>query len=274
MTRLSFIGQLSACAASGAQVLNDDSRQQLIDFILSTQKNNGGFADRAGNPDSYYSLFAHLILKKQTSIYQKKLLHFTTEIKPAKESWVDACCRAILAKELHASWRSRIRLFTTALIMLRKNYSYGDQAYPAFLALLLFDAFGMNNVFTRFGLRRFLHRMQVSEMLPCPVLAAVMLLKFHTGMNIEKEKALLWSFFVEEQGFYAHRSAPGADLLSTAVAVFALNHCNESLALAAPACLQLAENCFIDGAFVSGTGDECRDSEYTFYGLLALGALA
>ena len=63
-------------------------------------------------------------------------------------------------------------------------------------------------------------------------------------------------------------------MLSTAVALFALNYAESDLRLLKPACLDFIQQNFADGAFLSGDGDQTADLEYTFYGLLALGVLA
>jgi len=63
-------------------------------------------------------------------------------------------------------------------------------------------------------------------------------------------------------------------MLSTAVALFALNYVDYDLRLLKPSCLDFIGQNFSDGAFLSGDGDPTADVEYTFYGLLALGVLA
>ena len=40
-----------------------------------------------------------------------------------------------------------------------------------------------------------------------------------------------------------------------------------------PGCLEFVGANYSDGSFLSGDGDLTKDLEYTFYGLLALGAL-
>jgi geranylgeranyl transferase type-2 subunit beta len=76
-------------------------------------------------------------------------------------------------------------------------------------------------------------------------------------------------------GFRAHPRAPVGDLLSTAVASFALRR------LGSPLCgpdaartAQFVQSLWdVGGGFGGSAGDSTPDCEYTFYGLLALGAL-
>jgi len=89
-----------------------------------------------------------------------------------------------------------------------------------------------------------------------------------------KETELLMSFACESGGFKAFAHLDQADMLSTAVALFALKFTGSDLRLLKPACLDFIQSNYFDGAFLSGDGDPTADVEYTFYGLLALGVLA
>ena len=75
-------------------------------------------------------------------------------------------------------------------------------------------------------------------------------------------------------GFVAADGAPEADLLSTAVAVHGLAAAGEDLSAIAPPARPFVETLYCDGGGFRGhaTGDSA-DCEYTFYGLLALGRL-
>jgi hypothetical protein len=88
------------------------------------------------------------------------------------------------------------------------------------------------------------------------------------------EQELLKSFACETGGFKAFAHLNNADMLSTAVALFALNFAGSDLRLLKPACLDFIQQNYAEGAFLSGDGDTTIDVEYTFYGLLALGVLA
>jgi prenyltransferase beta subunit len=75
-------------------------------------------------------------------------------------------------------------------------------------------------------------------------------------------------------GFRATPEAPGPDLLSTATALFALQGNAPALALLRLPCLRFIDSLWDDtsGGFRGHADDACPDAEYTFYALLALGA--
>jgi hypothetical protein len=94
------------------------------------------------------------------------------------------------------------------------------------------------------------------------------------GQNIAEDQELLKSYASETGGFRAFQHQSQADMLSTAVALFALNFSVSDMRMLKPACLEFIQSNFSDGAFLYGDGDQTRDVEYTFYGLLSLGVLA
>jgi hypothetical protein len=98
--------------------------------------------------------------------------------------------------------------------------------------------------------------------------------RVYSGINVKKQTRQLFSYFEETKGFKIFQNAEKADLLSTAVALFALRKGNADFRLVAPDCLHLIQQNYDAGAFLSGDGDSSRDLEYTFYGLLSLGILS
>ncbi len=79
----------------------------------------------------------------------------------------------------------------------------------------------------------------------------------------------------EGGGFVAAPGTPAPDLLSTAVAVYALEILGVQLAYLRDALLDFVDSLWDGrGAFRGHWGDDQADSEYTFYGLVVLGHLA
>jgi len=74
--------------------------------------------------------------------------------------------------------------------------------------------------------------------------------------------------------FAAVKNAPVGDLLSTGVALYALKVAGADIRKIAPDCLEYIDSLYSDGGFCATILDPDPDVEYTFYGLLALGALA
>jgi hypothetical protein len=64
------------------------------------------------------------------------------------------------------------------------------------------------------------------------------------------------------------------DLLSTGVALYALRFVKHDLRIMKPECLEYVDSLYANGGFCATVLDPGADVEYTFYGLLALGALA
>ncbi|HBL73934.1 MAG: hypothetical protein A2W90_12060 [Bacteroidetes bacterium GWF2_42_66] len=268
--------QLSGFVDKGAGLLDCESINAVEQFICSLQNADGGFSDRAGHSDLYYSLFAHFILNgiHQTD-YQEQLKSFVSERGKEKgNQLVDLCCLAILNKDLKGNrlWGLKF-LFSALKYSTIKGYG-GSQVYPYFLLLLTLDVYGFNNRLTRCFAHRFYRNDAALQGLPCPALAAQIVFKKQLERDVRDDCNLLVSYFDEKFGFKVFPEAGSADLLSTSVALFALKTSNFDITLLAPGCLQFVDNNFREGAFLSGDGDENRDSEYTFYGLLALGALA
>lgn len=272
---MSFCQQLTGFITKGAGLLDDKSVSEIGQFIGSLQNADGGFSDRAGNSDLYYSLFAHFILKGiHLDGYQQKLKYFVAEKgKGSGAQLVDLCCLAILNKEFKGNYFRGLKYLFSALDYLKSSKYGSTRAYSFFLLFLALDRYGFNNGLARRLVRQF-YRDEVVKGLPCPALSAQIVFKKHLGYPVENDCNLLLSYFDEQRGFKVSQEATTADLLSTSVALVALKTSGFDMALFAPGCLQLADNNFRGGAFLSGDGDEDRDSEYTFYGLLSLGALA
>ncbi len=76
-------------------------------------------------------------------------------------------------------------------------------------------------------------------------------------------------------GFHASPDTPMPDLLSTAVALFTLRICGYPLDAMADSARQfILDHWHENGGFTGTLVDDCADCEYTFYALMALGALS
>ena len=272
---MNFYRQLTHFVARGVELLDKQSTGEIKSFVSSQQNADGGFSDRGGVSDLYYSLFAHFILKSlHLTEYQKSLKNYILKKGKANNNhMVDLCCLAILHKDLF-SRASGLKYLFAALKKVNRNSLDGSPEYHYFLLLLTLDAYGFNNTLTRGIVRRFYPQHIVARGLPCPVIAAEIILKKQLRYDVSKDCELLSTYFDDQHGFKVNPDIAGADLLSTAVALFALKSSEYSIILYAPSCLQFIEDNFSEGAFLPGNGDNHRDSEYTFYGILALGVLA
>jgi hypothetical protein len=293
--QIPFYRQLISFASDGFSMLDAESQSEVTKFTLGQQVESGGFCDRAGYPDLYYSLFGFFLVKATGGIEGRqasdgpssreagrsasesllRLLRYTDEQQRLpQKSLINHCCLAIIERERPGGV---VRKISGLMAILRDFLSgAGDitRSYQYFMVFMAFDAYGFNNRLTRLPVRRFFGKQLPIAEMPCPVVAATVVLKSALGLPANQELRQLMNFFDEEKGFKALAGAPAADLLSTAVALAALKLSGADLRLVRPACLRLLEENFDNGAFLAGNGDWERDTEYTFYGLMALGLLS
>lgn len=257
----------------GFLLLDESSRAEIIEFVKSQQHKNGAFNDRSGNPDLYYSLFGCWIIKAMQLVEeQKKLKRYISEVTDSYKI-VDKFSLLLIRLTLEEKSFQKPSL-TELLRWIKKDAKNLNAAYRFFLFMLSFDALFGRNRLVYFFIRLFLNFYRPPKVLPCSFFAAMILAKFLTNKNVEKESKTLLQYFEKEKGFKVFPEQENADLLSTAVSLFALKKIGADLRTIAPDCLNLVQQNYNNGAFLSGDGDSSRDLEYTFYGLLTLGVLA
>lgn len=257
----------------GLLVLDDTSRAEVAAFVQTQQHKNGAFTDRAGNPDLYYSLFGAWILKAmKLDEQQKKLKQYISTNQKEEEKIADKFSLLLISLILEESNFAKPSIFKLIRWVLKGGKNL-NPAYRFFLFMLSFDGLFGKNRLVYFLVRIFLNFHKFSGDLPCSFYSALLLAKFLTGQKVENEAAVLLGYFKKGKGFKVFREQENADLLSTAVALFALRKIGQDLRTLAPDCLNLVQENYENGAFLSGDGDLSRDMEYTFYGLLTLGTL-
>ena len=108
-----------------------------------------------------------------------------------------------------------------------------------------------------------------------PTAAAVTLLRhFNVSVNPAVGDWLMARHF-PQGGFFATPDAPIPDLLSTATALHALSGMTRDLDPVREPCLDFVDTLWTtNGGFLGSWEDEALDAEYTYYGLLALGHLS
>jgi hypothetical protein len=259
---------------SGFLLLDKTSQNQVVKFVKNQQHPNGGFKDRAGNPDIYYSLFGvwlseALNLTETLENHKQFIKDFDVKGKGVAENFA-----LILIKTILPDKNYKKPSLYSILKILPEQKSRVSFFYKIFLFFLAFDALyppnRILNFFAKIGLKVF----NPSGENPCSIFAALMVAKQKIGLNVDKETTDLLSYFEEGKGFKMFGQVKSGDLLSTAVALFALKNSGQDLRLVAPTCLGFIQHNFDSGAFLSGDGDLTRDLEYTFYGLMALGVLS
>lgn len=266
-------GQLINQVRQGFDLLGPESKGEVIRFIKSQQLADGGFTDRGGHPDIYYSLFGTFIftaLKLDEPLEQLKLFLNKPDLK--QRSSAEKFALILIRKITESEELKQPSLFSLIRILFRKGRSE-NIFYAIFLFLMVFDGiYGKDrllNFFARIGLQFY----EPSPDSPCSIFVAFFVARFYLGLDVKNEAEKMLLFYEKEQGFKSFQEAATSDMLSTAVALFALKYSGNDLRLVAPGCLDFVQENYDSGAFLSGDGDLTRDVEYTFYGLLALGTL-
>lgn len=291
--------QMIGLLKNALELLDEQGREEVMQFILASQHENGGFRDRGGSPDLYYSLFGMLILKAmaakptgspenkpkenpsaldaiQASVANSllKLKQFTQRPSSLKvPGFIERCSLLLLQTELKSNRYSRFLSLVSLGKSFWKERSSINLSYRSFVLFLTLEAILPLSSLIKRPAKRMMAQTEVNEHSPCSEVAAkVFLLKMMNQQNT-RETALLSSFAARSGGFKAFLHLEHADMLSTAVALFALNNAGADLRLLKPSMLEFIQSNYRDGAFLSGDGDSTADVEYTFYGLLALGVL-
>lgn len=286
-----------AFLGNALDLLDEHGREEVLHFLASQQNSDGGFLDRGGKSDLYYSLFGGMMLRagrpetedgrrkpgarspeKKIHNVVESLLKFREFIDCQSSSkapgFIERCCLALLQKEFGVGSFSRLKALLSLCRSFWKERHSINLSYRSFVLFLTLDAiFPFTAILKRLS-RRISSGTKIDHHSPCSEVAAKVFLQKMMNQDVEKEQQLLISFVCESGGFKAFQHLQRADMLSTAVALFALDYAGSDLRLLKPACLDFIQSNFADGAFLSGDGDQTADVEYTFYGMLALGVLA
>ena len=250
---------------------SNDALNELIHFVKSSQNNDGGFKNRDGSSDPYYSLFGFLIayglgLTAELDRLKEFLLHRKkTLIHTLTDEYALIIMDALLSQRKEKRWR---RVFH----LIRKFFFKKDRMeapYNIFLLLLALETLIGRRKFIFLLIRKMTKKLDAGNWLPCSQLAALMVLKYELGISFDRESQLIPDYYSNESSFSIYpKTSP--DMLSTAVVLFAMKHCGIDRRLYVPSSLRFIGSQFSEGAFLPGNGDMTRDLEYTFYGMLAL----
>lgn len=258
---------------SGILMFDRQTRSEVESFIQSQFSPEGGFANRAGEADLYYTLFGYYVSEALgMKGFKNKIVEFTRkEIITENQGDVHLFCKTILLSNL-AGTNRETRYLSRQIKTKFKTFLSGGTDYTLFLGLL-----ALSCLEEYFFIMKYLNKIgkadkTPAEEAPCPVVAAQAVLLKAAGKDTEPVIEKLFGFYADG-GFKALKNAPSADLLSTAVALFALNFCGADLRVIKPACLNFTESLYSAGGFTATRFDFAPDIEYTFYGLLALGSL-
>jgi prenyltransferase beta subunit len=275
-----------------------DARDLVQHFLLEQRHPDGGFQDRSGDPDLYYTVFGleGLVALRteppmaETAAYLRKFgagagLDFVHLACLARTWATVSTSEGGLSDELRDAIAARLETFRSAdggyaqtpdeesgtiyaafLAMgayqdLKRDMPDAERLLPTIAALRAPDGGYTNFPGMDVGLTS--------------TTAAAVAIHRQLGRPIEGDPgAWLLARYHAQGGFVAAPEVPMPDLLSTATALHALAILQVPLAPIQDSCLDFIDTLWTNrGGFYGSWADDCVDCEYTYYGLLALGHL-
>lgn len=251
--------------------LLQEASSPVAEYLLSQFNDDGGAADRAGQTDLYYTVFA---LEGLIALQQE----FPPSVRGYLERFADGdgldlvhlCC---LARCWAALKQTPHELADRLVRRINELWNH-DSVYHGFLAWGALQDLGQPPAQFPLGdtlLRTTLHTAARTT----PTTAATVTLLRHLGSPVPPD-AVSWLLARArpEGGFSAVEGAPMPDLLSTATALHALSGQKVSLARAKDPTLDFIDTLWTGKAFCGTWADDEPDCEYTYYALLAMGHLS
>ncbi len=275
-----------------------DSSALVRDFVLGELNDDGGFRDREGSSDLYYTVFGLDALHAlQVEVPVERVAPFLDAITAAAVSDLDLVHVASLARCWTAVGRPPpddvVAAIRDRLDALRcddggwanEPGSASGTVYGCFLALGAHQDLGRDLVDAdracalveslRTPDGGYANERSMRSGATPATAAAVSFLR-NTGRTPGAGVAeWLIGRLHEQGGFVATPATRVPDLLSTAVALHALDGLEFPIATIGERCLDFLDTLWTNrGSFYGHWGEQTLDCEYTFYGLLAIGHLS
>ena len=237
-----------------------DASSPVAEFLLSQFNDDGGAADRAGQSDLYYTVFALeglIALQRELPPHVRLFLESVGDGEDL--DLVHLCCLARcwaalkqpapdLAERIDALWDR-------------------DNVYHSFLAWGALQDLGREPEPFSFRDR------SLATTTPTTAAAVTLLRQMQAPVPEDAVRYLLARAH-PEGGFSATEDAPMPDLLSTATALHALSGQHVPVAHLKDQTLDFLDTLWTGKAFCGHWADDAPDCEYTYYGLLAMGHLS
>ncbi len=274
-----------------------ESCELVADFFRGQQNDDGGFTDRSGNSDLYYTVFGtEGLMALRSDVPAASIarylhtfgdgdgldfIHLTCLLR----CWA-ALPTALALDVPRAAILQRIEAFRTP----DGGYSVtaGAQTgtvYGCFLALGAYQDGGLEMP-QMMRLLPSIAALQADDggyanqddmpmgFTPSTAAAVTLLRQLNQAPQPQLADWLLERHHAEG-GFFAMPLAPIPDLLSTATALHALAGMQSDFEAIKEPCLDFIDTLWTNkGAFYGHWDDDCADCEYTYYALLALGHLS
>ena len=265
-------------------------------FLMQQLHTEGGFKDRQGNRDLYYTVFGLDGLQSLGAMPMNSNWHPYIQLEGARKDldFVHLCC-LIRCLSIAPEIEKHQQVLLDALMKYRsKDGGFQPElaadhgtAYGAFLAVGALQDLGVDINTVREGVSESLKSLQTSDGAwgndrkqrsgATNATAAVMTTLRQFGISPDPDAALwLVGNCHPMGGFLANSLAPVPDLLSTATSLHALSGMQFQISDAIrERCLDFVDTLWTnEGSFHGHWHEDELDTEYTFYGLLALGHLS
>ena len=282
-----------------APKLLGQSTELVRGFLLRQQNEDGGFQDRSGKSDLYYTVFGlDGLLALQAEIPRAQIAAYLKSFGDGEGlDFVHLCCLARAWAAISNQARLESGPPTTDMVRRIEAFRARDGGYhsargcefgTAYAAFLAVGAYQDLKAEWRDPMRlvqslKFLetndgawaNERNVKVGSTNATAAAITTLRNLNAPVNQLAGDWLLARCQPEGGFLAAPGAPIPDLLSTATALHALAGLQVSFAAVKEKCLDFIDTLWTnEGAFHGQWADDHLDCEYTYYGLLALGHLS
>lgn len=282
-------------ARLGPGVLGAEAADRVAAFVRSQQHPDGGFRNRAGDSDLYYTSFAVDALTALQLELPATLESYLLQHDPAQLDFVHASCLARLLSAMPgqaghaeiAAALARLEDFRS----LDGGYNQTPAAatgscYAGFLAV---GAYADHRQLPPYpeGIAECQQALAqpgggwandalfAVPNVPATAAAVAVARQLRLPLPATTAAFLLSALHPLAGGFAPFPGAPLPDLLSTAVALHALDSLQADFGGITDLCLDFIDTLWTaEGGFHGNWDDDVLDLEYTYYGLLALGHLA
>lgn len=258
------------------KIIDSDIQVEIRNHILKSFTKDGGFADRSGKPDIYYSLFGYFVAEALSidEVFPQLRDYVQRVVSKEPLSGIHLYCGAILYSRLHGfdSTTERLRLKVEAEVEAEAEKTQIGSEYNSFIGLL--TLYYLQDYRYILKLKKRIKKLSNQKDIPCSMAAAEAVINRVMEKTTTETETKLLSFYRGKGGFVALQKSPVEDLLSTAVALYALHTIDTDIKEIKPDCFSFVDGLYLNGGFRATELDFDVDIEYTFYGLLALGALS
>lgn len=273
-----------------------ESRDLVVGFVRDRLNADGGFQDRGGASDLYYTVFAlDVLIALQAELPIDRTVSYISRFEDGEG--LDFVHLACLARSHACLGRTANPATAERLLARLEAYRSADggyatmagaaegNAYAAFLALGAYEdlsreppnpeAIARSIAELRAADGGYANQRSMAAGVTTATAAAVLVLR-HLDVPVDRGAGMwLLDRCHGRGGFFAAPAAPVPDLLSTATALHALAALQVPLAGVQEPCLDFVDSLWTSrGGFYGSWADDVLDCEYTYYGLLALGHLS